>query len=149
MQLPVKLSAAAPGTNVNAATITKHRLVGFGTPTSTNRQPINALNVTGVGAIAGVIQSDIPSGETGDVYNRPGDEVVIESDGSDTIAYGARVIAVAGASVAASGRIAKLPDSPTAGTNYAVVGRSVSPETVAATAGAKVRVRLNFETYQG
>jgi uncharacterized Zn-binding protein involved in type VI secretion len=149
MQLPVKLSPPTTGVNANATTIPKHRIVGFGTPTSTNRQPIDALNVAGTTAIAGVVQSEVPSGEAGDVYNIPGDEYVLESDGSGTIAYGARVVAIAGATVALSGRVAALPGSPTAGTNYPVVGRSVSPETVAATAGAKVRVRWFPETYQG
>ena len=52
-------------------------------------------------------------------------------------------------SVAASGRIAKLPDSPTAGTNYEVVGRSLNTATIAATAGLPVPIRWERYTYQG
>lgn len=149
MQLPGVLGAGKSGTNANASTITKHRLVGHGTASATNRQPINGLNVTGVGAIAGAIQDDIPTGETGTVYDEDGMEVTIESDGSATIDYGQRVYAIAGATLAASGRIAALPGSPTPGTNYEVVGRSISATQVPATAGAKVKVRWHREVYQG
>jgi len=149
MQLPGVLGAGMSGTNANASTITKHRIVGHGTPTSTNRQPIDGLNSTGVGKIAGVIQDDIPTGETGTVFDIDGMEVTIESDGSGTIDYGQRVIAVAGGSLAASGRVAALPGSPTTGTNYEVVGRSISATQVPATAGAKVKVRWHREVYQG
>ena len=52
---------------------------------------------------------------------------------------GAEVIAVAGANLAASGRIKTLPAA--AGTYY-VIGKSVTPATVAATAGAQALIRL-------
>ena len=148
MQLPVELTEAFTGKNVNASTITKHRLVGHGTVSSSNRAPIDALNVTGVDKIAGVIQDDIPTTEAGSVYFADGDVVTIESDGSGTIAYGDELIAVAGASVAASGRVAAR-GSTSAGVNVRVVGTSVSPTTVAATAGAKVSVRLRLHSFQG
>ena len=149
MQLPVRLGPGRTGINVNASTITKHRIVGFGTPSSTNRQPIDGLNVTGLTKIAGVIQADIPTGEAGDVYACEGEEYVIESDGTATIDYGQALVAVAGASLAASGRVAPLPGSPTDETNYEIVGYSVSPDQVAATAGLKVRVRWQRRTHQG
>ena len=150
MNLGQKLSPGATGININASTITKHRLVGYGTPTSTNRQPINGLNVVGVGAIAGALQDDVPTGEACTYFAKEGDEVVLESDGTGTIAYGQRVCAGAGGSRAASGRIAALPGSPVAGTNYEIVGTSITPETVAAApAGNKVRVRWCRYTYQG
>ena len=65
----------------------------------------------------------------------------------ELITAGQQVYAVAGASLAASGRVAGLPGSPTGGTNYEVVGRALTP--AAATAGAELVVRWERYTYQG
>lgn len=150
MKTPVRLSPPVPGTNAESSTITAFRLVGFGTPTSTNKQPIQSLHNSGaIDRIAGVLQADIEAGATGDVYGQDGDEVTIESDGSGTIDYGEWVIAVAGASIAAGGRVKKLPATPSSGTNYWLVGQCVSPTQVPATAGAKARIRLRIRPFQG
>lgn len=150
MKTPVKLSPPSPGINAEASSITAYRLVAFGTPTSTNKQPIQSLHNSGaIDRIAGVLQADVESGAAGDVYDKDGDEVTIESDGSGTIDYGEWVIAVAGASIAAGGRVKKLPSSPASGTNYWLVGQCVSPTQVPNTAGAKARVRLRIRPFQG
>lgn len=141
MNLPSKLLGAQSMTNANASTLPKNRVVGTGTPTSSNRMPVDSLHTTGASKIAGCTDADIPSGEVGNIYGKDGEVVTLENDGSDTIAFGARVYAVAGASLAAGGRVAALPGSLSSGTVYNVVGFSVTPETVPATAGAKVRVR--------
>ncbi len=148
MQLPVQLSDAFSLKNVESSTITKHRLVGYGTPTASNRTPMVGLNTAGVDKIAGVIQDDVPAGEAGSVYGRTGDLVVIESDGSATIDYGDEVIAVAGGSLAASGRI-KARGTPSGGANVRVVGHCESTTQIPATAGAKVLVRLRIGSFQG
>lgn len=149
MKTPVRLSPPVPGTNAESSTITAYRLVGYGTVTSTNKQPIQSLHNSGaIERIAGVIQADIEAGATGDVYCREGDEVTIESDGSATIDYGDELIAVAGASIAAGGRV-KARGSTSAGTNVRVVGRCVSPTQIPATAGAKLRMRLSLYSFQG
>lgn len=149
MKTPVRLSPPVPGTNAESSTITAYRLVGYGTPTSTNKQPIQSLHNSGaIERIAGVIQADIEAGATGDVYCREGDEVTIESDGSATIDYGDELIAVAGASLAASGRV-KARGSTSAGTNVRVVGRCVSPTQIPAVAGSKLRMRLSLYSFQG
>lgn len=148
MKGPIRLPAPQDiVTMVNRAggTIRKNCLVGYGTADFTGDRPIDSLNVAGVGKIAGAIQSAVADDESIGVY-RAGD-VVLESDGSGTISVGQRVIAVAGGSLAASGRVAALPGSPTGGTNYEIVGEALTA--AAATAGAEVVVRLNFFTYQG
>lgn len=148
MKGPIRLPAPQSiVTMVNRAggTIRKNCLVGYGTADFTGDRPIDSLNVAGVGKIAGAIQSAVADDESIGVY-RAGD-VVLESDGSGTISVGQRVIAVAGGSLAASGRVAALPGSPTGGTNYEIVGEALTA--AAATAGAEVVVRLNFFTYQG
>lgn len=128
--------------NRNAATITKNRLVGFGTPTGAERA-IDGLNVAGVDKTYGAILEDVETGKSVTLWG-PGSIVDLESDGSGTIAYGEYVIAVAGASLAASGRIKKLPAS--AGTYY-VIGRCVRPGTaLAATAGLKTLIELMAPT---
>jgi len=132
---------AKNGTNRNASTITKDRLVSAGTPTG-QEFAIDGANVGGVSTIVGAIQEDIEAGKSGTAYG-PGSIVQLESDGSGTIAYGANLIVVAGASLAASGRVKTLPGST--GTYY-LVGRSVSPSTIAATAGLKVLVELCHPT---
>lgn len=128
---------AKNGVNRNAATITKNKLVGFGTPTGSERA-IDALNVAGVALTFGAITDDVAAGASVTVWG-PGSIVPVESDGSGTIAYGDYVIAVAGASLAASGRVKKLP---TAAGTYYVVGRHVRPSTVANTAGHLALVEL-------
>lgn len=129
------------GVNRNASTITKDRLVGVGTPTS-QEFAIDGANVSGVTKLLGAIQEDVETAKSTTVYG-PGSIVQLESDGSGTIEYGANVIAVAGGSLAASGRVKTLPGAT--GTYY-LVGRSLSRTTVAATAGAKVLVELCHPT---
>lgn len=121
----------------STSTITKNRVVGVGTPVG-SELAVESLDVAGASAAFAVIQEDIESGKGGTGYG-PGSICAIESDGSGTIAYGAEVIAVAGANLAASGRIKTLPAA--AGTYY-VIGKSVTPATVAATAGAQALIRL-------
>ena len=111
--------------------------MGFGTPVSTE-EAIDGLNVAGVTKTFGAILEDVETGHSATLWG-PGSIVPIESDGSGSISYGDYVIAVAGASLAASGRIKTLP--ATAGTHY-IVGRCVKPGTIAATAGLKVLVEL-------
>lgn len=123
--------------NRNASTIPKNKLVGVGTPTGSERA-IDELHAAGVATVLGAISEDIETGATGTLWG-PGSICSVESDGSGTIAYGAEVIAVAGASLAASGRVKTLP--ATTGTYY-VVGRCVSPSAIAATAGALALIRL-------
>lgn len=135
-----------PATNRAGATIPTNRLVGYGTATG-NENAIDSLDVTGVGKIAGAIQHSVADDAVIDVFD--GGELVLESDGSGTIPANTEVIAVAGASLAASGRVARLPASPVAGTNYEVVGRSLNTSTIAATAGLQVPVRWHRYTYQG
>lgn len=130
---------ALTGVNRTATpgTITKNRFVGFGTPTG-SELAIESLDVAGASAVFGAIQEDVESGKSTTVYG-PGSICAIESDGSGTIATGAEVIAVAGGSLAASGRMKTLPGS--AGTYY-VVGKYLGSGTLAATAGAVGLVRL-------
>jgi hypothetical protein len=124
--------------NRNAGTITKNRLVGFGTATGGERA-IDSLHVAGVAKTFGAIDQDVETGKSTTLWG-PGSIVPLESDGSGVIAYGDYVIAVAGASLAAGGRVKKLP--ATAGTYY-IVGRHVRPGAdVAATAGALALVEL-------
>jgi len=122
---------ATPGT------ITKNKVVGVGTPVG-SELAIESLDVAGASAALGVIAEDVESGKSTTLYG-PGSIVGIESDGSGTIAYGAEVIAVAGASLAASGRVKTLPAST--GTYY-VVGRCLTPGGLAATAGLVGLFRL-------
>lgn len=121
----------------SASTITKNKIVGVGTPVGTELA-VESLDVAGVAAAIGVIAEDLESGKGGTLLG-PGSIVGVESDGSGTIAYGAEVIAVAGASLAASGRMKTLPAST--GTYY-VIGRYLGPATLAATAGLVGLVRL-------
>lgn len=120
---------ATPGT------ITKNKIVGFGTPVG-SEIAIESLDVAGVALAAGVISEDVESGKSTTLHG-PGSIEAIESDGSGTVSVGDEVIAVAGASLAASGRMKKLP--ATTGTYY-VVGKALSA--VAANAGALGLVRL-------
>ena len=150
MKGPVRLPAPSkiiPAINRTASqsTIRANCLVGYGTPVNAGETPLESLDVTGVTEIAGVIQHAVNFSDTDDLF-RDGD-VVLESDGTAVINAGDRVIAVAGASLAVSGRVKSLPGSPTPGTNYEVVGRAMTSAT--AVAGAPVVVRLEFETYQG
>ncbi len=148
MQLPVELGRAFTGTNVNASTLPKYRIVGYGTPTASNRNPINSLHVTGVDKIAGVVQDDVLTGEPGSVFSEDGDVVTMESDGTATIAYGDEVVAVAGSTLANGGRVAAR-GSVSAGTNVRLMGTCVSSETIPATAGARLSVRLRIGSFQG
>ncbi len=122
---------ATPGT------ITKNKIVGIGTPVG-SELALESLDVAGADKAIGVIQEDVESGKSVTVYG-PGSIVAVESDGSGTIDPGAEVIAVAGASLAASGRMKTLPG--TTGTYY-VIGRYISSGTLAATAGLTGLVRL-------
>lgn len=122
---------------VTPATLTKNKIVGRGTPTG-SEVALESLDVAGVDKALGVIQEDVEAGKSVTVFG-PGSIVAVESDGSDTIAPDAEVIAVAGASLAASGRMKTLPGS--AGTYY-VVGRYIGHATLAATAGLTGLVRL-------
>lgn len=121
----------------SASTITKNKIVGRGTPVG-SEVALESLDVAGVAASLGVIQEDVESGKSVTVFG-PGSIVSVESDGSGTIATDAEVIAVAGGSLAASGRVKTLPGS--AGTYY-VVGRYIGHATLAATAGLTGLVRL-------
>lgn len=123
--------------NRNGSTIPKNKLVGTGTATG-SEFAVDELHAAGASAVIGAISEDLESGATGTVWG-PGSICAVESDGSGTIAPGAEVIAVAGASLAASGRVKTLPSG--AGTYY-VVGRCVSAAAVAATAGALALIRL-------
>jgi hypothetical protein len=111
MKGPIRLPAPqsiVPMVNRSGNTIRKNCLVGYGTADFTGDRPIDSLDVAGVGKIAGAIQASVLDDESASVY-RDGD-VVLESDGSGTISVGQRVIAVAGASLAASGRVAELTE---------------------------------------
>lgn len=130
---------ALTGVNRTATpgTITKNKIVGRGTPTG-SEVALESLDVAGVDKALGVIQEDVESGKSTTVYG-PGSICAVESDGSGTIAPDAEVIAVAGASLSASGRMKTLPGS--AGTYY-VIGRYIGHNTLAATAGLTGLVRL-------
>lgn len=148
MKGPIRMPPAesiAPMVNRGAGTIRKNCIVGYGTPGVTGERAIAGLNAAGTGKIAGAIQAAVDVGDAADVYT-DGD-LVLESDGTDVISVGDRVVAVAGASLAVSGRVAALPGSPTGGTNYPVVGRALTA--AAAVAGAELVVRWDPETYQG
>lgn len=133
------------GVNRHAtSTITKDRLVVVGTPTG-GETAINSANAGSLTQILGALQEDVALGATGTVYGA-GSIVQLESDGSGTIDPGASVIAVAGASLAASGRVAQLPATVGGGASYWVVGKSASPSQIAATAGAKLLVELCHPT---
>lgn len=138
-------SKIKPAVNRSGNTIRKNCLVGYGTQTVTGESAIDSLNVAGVGKIAGVLQHAVSDGDSIDLFT-DGD-LVLESDGTAAISAGQQVYAVAGASLAASGRVAGLPGSPTGGTNYEIVGRALTP--AAATAGAELVVRWERYTYQG
>lgn len=133
-----------PNTSLNVVnrtatpgTITKYKIVGVGTPVG-SELAIESLDVAGASAALGVISEDVESARSTTLWG-PGSIVGVESDGSGTIANGAEVIAVAGASLAASGRMKTLPAS--AGTYY-VIGRYIGGTTLAATAGLVGLVRL-------
>ncbi|MDO9020557.1 MAG: hypothetical protein Q8S73_36880 [Deltaproteobacteria bacterium] len=146
---PLRLPAPSqikPATNRAGATIPTNRLVGYGTATG-NESAIDSLDVAGLGKLAGAIQHAVDNGDTIDVFD--GGELVLESDGTAIIPPNTLVIAVAGASLSASGRVTRLPASPTPGTNYEVVGRSLNTANIAATAGLPVPTRWHRYTYQG
>lgn len=134
-----------PMRNRAGATLPKNRIVGYGTPAATGEPAMTSLHSAGLGKIAGVVQHATDDGQAQNVYR--GGDLVVESDGTGAIAYGDKLIAVAGSGVADGGRVAKLPSSPTAGTNYFIVGEAQSD--AAASPGAEVIVRWNPETYQG
>lgn len=146
---PIRLPSSdriKPGVNRAGGTLPTNRIVGYGT-TVAGENALAGLNDAGVGKIAGAIQHAAEDGAVCDVFD--GGELVLESDGTAAIPANTLIIAVAGASLAASGRVTRLPASPTAGTNYEVVGRSLNTATIAATAGLPVPVRWERETYQG
>lgn len=127
--------------NRSGAALYEDRLVGYGTPDGAE-DAVDNLYTTNTGVIAGAIQ-DAPADDEHVTVWGPGSVVELESDGTGTIAYGADVVAVQGASLAVGGRVKTLPGSTGA---YYVVGKSRSKSTVAATAGAKVLVELCHPT---
>lgn len=139
---PINISA---GVNRAAGAIPTNRLVALGTPSATGERAITSLNAGGVIKLVGAVQREVAVGDAGDVYDAG--DLVLESDGTGTISVGQRVCAVAGGSLAASGRVVGLPGSPTAGTNYEIVGEALTA--AAAVAGAEVVVRWHRTTYQG
>lgn len=146
---PIRLPDASrikPATNRAGATIPTNRLVGAGTAVG-SEFAIDSLDVAGLGKLVGAIQHSVVDGDAIDVFD--GGELVLESDGTAVIPPNTLVIAVAGASLAASGRVTRLPASPTGGTNYEVVGRSLNTANIAAVAGTPVPVRWSRYTYQG
>lgn len=149
MTFPVVLKPGLSMRNAEATTIPAYRIAGLGTPAAGNARPVVGLHTAGVNKIAGVTQHDIPSGEVGTVHHERGQEVVVESDGTGTIDFGQRVIAVAGSTNADAGRVAALPGSPTTGTNYPVVGRCLSATQIPASAGARLVILWDPDVYQG
>ena len=132
---------AKAAVNRSGGALYADRLVGYGTPDG-SEDAVDSLHTTGVTKVAGAIQVAPDDDGQVTVYG-PGSIVKLESDGSGTIAYGADVIAVAGASVAAGGRVKTLPGSTG---SYVLVGKSRTKSTVAATAGLKVLVELCHPT---
>lgn len=130
------------GVNRNASTITKDRLVTTGTPTGSEAAIDGCNTGGGVTKILGAIQEDVETGRSTTVYGA-GSVVQLENDGTSTIAYGDDVVAVAGASLAASGRVKTLPG--TTG-SYIKVGKCMTPGGVASTAGTKLLVELCHPT---
>lgn len=130
---PQKIRA---GINRSGSTLRKNCIVGFGTPDNTGEFAIDSLHTTGVRKFVGVIQHAVADDGEVDVYTDG--QLVVESDGTGVIAAGDEVIMVAGGSLGAGGRVAKLPDSPTQGTNYYIAGRAITG--AAATAGAELVV---------
>lgn len=139
---PQKIRA---GINRSGSTLRKNCIVGFGTPDNTGEFPIDSLHTTGVRKFAGVIQHAVDDDGEVDVYTEG--QVVVESDGTGVIAAGDEVIMVAGGSLGAGGRVAKLPSSPTSGTNYYIAGRAITG--AAATAGAELVVDWSPLLMQG
>lgn len=133
------------GMNRSGSTLRKNSIVGFGTPDNTGELALDSLHTTGVRKFVGVIQHAIEDDAEGDVYL--GGQLVVESDGTGAIAEGDEVVMVAGASLGAGGRVAKLPSSPTSGTNYYVAGRALTA--AAATAGAELVVEWAPYVMQG
>lgn len=130
------------GVNRNASTITKDRLVTTGTPTGSEIAIDGCNTGGGVSKVMGAIQEDVAAGYSVTLYGS-GSIVQLENDGTSTIAFGDDVVAVAGASLAASGRVKTLPGST--GTYYKV-GKCVTPGGVASTAGTKLLVELCHPT---
>lgn len=138
-------SRIKPAVNRSGSTLPKNRIVGYGTQDVSGETALDSLHSAGVGAIAGAIQHAVADDDSIDLFT-DGD-LVLESDGTGAIAANKYVYAVAGGSLAAGGRVKQLPDSPTAGTNYEIVGRALTA--AAATAGAELVVRWERFTYQG
>lgn len=148
MNGPVRTPAPSkilPGVNRSGSTLRKNSIVGYGTQDVSGETALDSLHTTGVGLIAGCIQHACADDDSIDLFT-DGD-VVLESDGTGVITAGLRLIAVAGGSLAAGGRVARLPASPTAGTNYEIVGTAMTG--AAAVAGTELVVRWERETYQG
>lgn len=134
-----------PAINRSGSTIRANAIVGFGTPTNTGEIAIDSLHTTGLVKFFGVLQNDVENGAECDVFQ--GGQLLVESDGSGIIAAGDTVIMVAGGSLAAGGRVARLPTSPTTGTNYYVAGRAITG--AAAVAGAELYVEWAPYVMQG
>jgi hypothetical protein len=133
------------GLNRSGSTLRANSIVGFGTPDNAGEFAINSLHTTGVRKFAGVIQRAVDDDGEVDVYL--GGQLVVESDGTGVIAAGDEVIMVAGGSLGAGGRVARLPTSPTSGTNYYVGGRAITG--AAAVAGTELTVEWAPYTFQG
>lgn len=128
-----------------SATLRKNCIVGITTATVAGERAIDSLHTTGVRGTFGVIQREALTGEIADVYQDG--ELVLESDGSGVIAVGDKLIAVAGSTVSDSGRVAKLPSSPTGGTNYLIVGTALTGATNVA--GTELVVSWAPDWFQG
>ena len=140
-----------PAVNRSAAssTIRANCLVGTAAPVATGELAFDSLNVTGIAApmfpVLGAIQHSCAVGDQADIYT--GGEVVLESDGTAVIAVGDLLQAVAGATLAASGRVAPVPSPLVAGVNYVTVGRARTAATNVA--GTELVVDYHFEVIQG
>lgn len=148
MNGPVRLPSESdiiPAVNRSGSTLRKNAIVGYGTQDVSGETALDSLHSAGVGMIAGAIQHAVDDDDSIDLFTAG--DLVLESDGTGTITAGKKVYAIAGGSLAAGGRVKQLPDSPTPGTNYPVVGRALT--SAAASAGAEVVVRWSIETYQG
>lgn len=133
------------GINRSGSTLRKNCIVGFGTPDNTGELALDSLHTTGVRKYVGVLQHAVDDDGEVDVYT--GGQLVLESDGTGVIAAGDEVVMVAGGSLGAGGRVAKLPSSPTTGTNYYIAGRAITG--AAATAGAELTVEWAPYVMQG
>jgi hypothetical protein len=146
MPLPyteISTKTISRGTNANASvTLPAYRVVGYGTVSATNGDPIDRLSVTGLSKIKGVTAKAIAPGETGDVHTEG--VVPVESTGAGVIAAGQYLTASATAD-ATEGRVAVA--APAAGANAFIVGKATTD--APATAGAIVMMQILPSVMQG